>query len=243
MNIISEQPRVPQMPVRNLSKFERELRVTAKPTKIVKQSVKTTPFTRTSVSRKSVATPGYIVLDFTVVFKTPAQISIKRIPAEHRTPNYIKNGRARKDVLRYMPIYENYELQKQNNLNLLVAELESEQRKQENKSNYERRNIESALVVSGLANLQDMILEEDANIVEIDKSMVEHFKNLQAQMIQHYTPVDLYRKSVNIADQAFRAANVKCVVVQSNAEKFAESRNKSKYYLHQIVNSYNNQRR
>ena len=231
MNIISEQPHVPQMPVRNLSKFERELRVTAKPTKIVKQPVKTTPFTRKSFSRKSVAKPGYTVSDFTVVFKTPAQISIKRIQAKHRTPNYIKNGRARKDVLRYMPIYENYELQKQNNLNLLVAELESEQRKQENKSKCERRDIKSALVVSGLTNLHDMILVEDANIVEINTSMVEHFKNLQAQMIQHYTPVDLYRKAVNIADQAF------C------AEKLAESRTKSKYYLQQIVNSYNNQRR
>lgn len=243
MNIISEQPRVPQMPVRYLSKFERELRVTAKPTKIVKQPVKTTPFTRKSFSRKSVAKPGYTVSDFTIVFKTPAQISIKRIQAKHRTPNYIKNGRARKDVLRYMPIYENYELQKQNNLNLLVAELESEQRKQENKSKCERRDIKSALVVSGLTNLHDMILVEDANIVEINKSMVEHFKNLQAQMIQHYTPVDLYRKAVNkainkavnkaanIADQAFYA------------EKLAESRTKSKYYLQQIVNSYNNQRR
>ncbi len=235
MNIISEQPRVPQMPVRYLSKFERELRVTAKPTKIVKQPVKTTPFTRKSFSRKSVAKPGYTVSDFTIVFKIPAQISIKRIQAKHRTPNYIKNGRARKDVLRYMPIYENYELQKQNNLNLLVAELESEQRKQENKSKCERRDIKSALVVSGLTNLQDMILVEAANIVEINKSMVEHFKNLQAQMIQHYTPVDLYRKAVNkavnIADQAFYA------------EKLAESRTKSKYYLQQIVNSYNNQRR
>ena len=159
-------PNLPKPVARKLMKHEKLVNhITKLPVVITRAN---TPAARTNTAKPTNAYKHYITLNFTVVFGG-AHIRITHFPVEHWTPKHISDGRVRKQFLRDWrePDVEidNSKQLKQENLQKLVAELESEQETKHAKFEQEKQYNIGVMTQHARIRLYDYKINQDFYIL------------------------------------------------------------------------------
>lgn len=226
MNIIIPESTilVPKPYVRKLAKFEKtdiSLNHNKKVKKVKTQKIK--PVARRNTARK-------MTVPYAVDKKEPTKNITKKTAyiiikfEEQRTPKYILVGRKKKNVLNTLtqPAINDFEHEKQKNLEKLVAEYEAEC--SENAKQKEQTNAAFQIIAD--KKLCDYLSQKDVVAYELPEQAANYFNNIELQTIQHY----------------------KCAIKKHNQSEIAQiigeydmPQNPSKHDLRMMVYAFNNQ--
>ncbi len=180
-------PNLPKPLARNLMKHEKPVnRITKLP---VATSHAKTPVARTNTAKRANIPQHYITLNFTVVFGG-AHIRITHFPVEHWTPNYIINGRNRKNVAQNwcMPDVK-IDNSKQENLANLVKELEAEQKAKHNITEQEKQYNIGVMMQYARVQSYDYNINLAADEYDINTAMVAYFNAQEQDLLRRYADV------------------------------------------------------
>ena len=144
-----------------------------------------TPVARTNTAKRA-NTQHYITLNFTVVFGG-AHIRITHFPVEHWTPNYISNGRVRKQFLRdWREPDVKIDNSKQENLANLVKELDAEQKAKHNITEQEKQYNIGVMLQYARVQSYDYRINLAADEYDINTAMVAYFNAQEQELLRRY---------------------------------------------------------
>lgn len=178
--IIPESIQVPKPCVRKLAKFEKtdtSFHHNKKVKKVKIQKIK--PVARRNTTHKMAVPYSVDKKEPTKnITKKTAYIIIKLLPEEHRTPKYILVGRQKKKVLNTLKqlAINDFEHEKQKNLESLVAEYEAECSEKTN----------AAFQIIADKKLCDYLSQKDVVAYELSEQAANYFNKIELQTIQHY---------------------------------------------------------
>ncbi len=148
-----------------------------------------TPVARTNTAKRANISQHYITLNFTVVFDG-AHIRITHFPVEHWTPNYIINGRNRKNVAQNWCTPDvKIDNSKQENLANLVKELEAEQKAKHNITEQEKQYNIGVMLQYARVQSYDYNINLAADEYDINTAMVAYFNAQEQDLLRRYAGV------------------------------------------------------
>ena len=180
-------PNLPKPVARKLMKHEKLVNhITKLPVVITRAN---TPAARTNTAKPTNAYKHYITLNFTVVFGG-AHIRITHFPVEHWTPNYISNGRVRKQFLRdWREPDVKIGNSKQENLANLVKELDAEQKAKHNITEQEKQYNIGVMLQYARVQSYDYNINLAADEYDINTAMVAYFNAQEQDLLRRYAGV------------------------------------------------------
>jgi len=180
-------PNLPMPVARKLMKHEKPVKPTSKLP--VATSHAKTPVARTNTAKRANISQHYITLNFTVVFDG-AHIRITHFPVEHWTPNYIINGRNRKNVAQNWRTPDvKIDNSKQENLANLVKELEAEQKAKHNITEQEKQYNIGVMLQYARVQSYDYKINQAAIEYDINTDMVAYFNAQEQDLLRRYADV------------------------------------------------------
>ena len=178
---------LPRPAARKLMKHETPVKPTSKLP--VATSHAKTPVARTNTAKRANISQHYITLNFTVVFDG-AHIRITHFPVEHWTPNYIINGRNRKNVAQNWCTPDvKIDNSKQENLANLVKELEAEQKAKHNITEQEKQYNIGVMMQYARVQSYDYNINLTADEYDINTAMVAYFNAQEQDLLRRYAGV------------------------------------------------------
>ena len=177
---------LPRPVARKLMKHETPVNRTPKIPVVITRA--NTPVARTNTAKRA-NTQHYITLNFTVVFGG-AHIRITHFPVEHWTPNYIINGRNRKNVAQNWCTPDvKIDNSKQENLANLVKELEAEQKAKHNITEQEKQYNIGVMMQYARVQSYDYNINLAADEYDINTAMVAYFNAQEQDLLRRYADV------------------------------------------------------
>lgn len=144
-----------------------------------------------------------------------------------------------KDFLGFPKIsFDENNKEKQDNLQQLVQEYESGRRIIETR----RKDILDSLTIEGMIKSYDACQEQAFAEYEINIDMLNHYRNVEKQLIEHYKNVDVMKRAILRSSDIYNKSeprNARGIYISV----YDIGENPTPYQLRLIVNSFNNNQR